>query len=177
MSSQAWFILESIALPVVVASLLVLGRRSTQRMILLLSIGASVFVGAKWLLLAVEFVGGAFQSRSPVEQILLVLEQVRVAMLTYAEFVGIVAWIVALVDAVSTQLWGWFAGILAVAVLSYVAFEIDVQPAFMRQIGGYDQLIRTHPWAVLLVLGTLANVSAIVTLVYALTRPTRANPS
>ncbi len=177
MSRQAWFILESIALPVVVASLLVLGRRSTQRMILLLSVGALAFVGAKWLLLAVEFFGGAFQARSPVEPFLLVLDQIRVVMLTYAEFVGLAAWIVALVDAVAMQRWGWFVGILAVAVLSYVAYEIDVQPTFMRQIGGYDQLVRTHPWAVLLVLGTLAHVSAIVTLVYALTRPTKVNPS
>jgi hypothetical protein len=88
--------------------------------------------------------------------------------LTFALFLSIAAWILALLDTASERRWGWFAGILAVAVLSYVTAAIDSSPSFMRQNAVYDQIISAHFLAVFVVMDTLAHLIVLVTLVYAL---------
>jgi hypothetical protein len=171
-ADQGWFLLEEVAIPLLAAGLFVLGRKSLPRTILVLSAGALLVAGIKWMFFAVEYGRGAFMADGwlhyPLEPSLLVLDYVRAVMLTFALFMGIAAWILALYDCVSQRRWGWFSGIIAVTVLSYVAGGIDNSPQFMRQNSAYDQLMRGHFLAVFILLGTLEHLSALITLVYAL---------
>ncbi len=172
MSTQAWSLLEEAVIPLLVAGVIVVGRKAIRRTVLILSIGALVFVGVKWGLFAVENAQGAFRAdgsmQYPLDPTLITLDIVRNVALTFALFLGIAAWILALFDSASEQRWGWFSGILAVTVFSYVIAAIDISLDFMRENAMFDQLMRTYFLAVFLLLGTLAHLSAVVTLLYAL---------
>lgn len=172
MNSQAWFLVEEAVIPLLIAGVIVLGRKAIRRTVLYLSAGALVFVGVKWGLFAVENAQGAFQAdgwlRYPLEPSLLTLDTIRNVALTFALFLGIAAWILVLFDTASEQRWGWFSGILAVSVFSYVIAAIDISPVFMRENAVFDQLMRAHALTLTLLLGTLAHPSVLVTLLYAL---------
>lgn len=172
MNSQMWFLLEETFIPLVVAALIVLGRQRPRRAILFLSVAALILVGVKWVLFAIENAKGAFGTdgylRYPLEPSLLALDTIRNVVLTFALFLSTAAWILALLDAASERRWGWFAAILAVAVLSYVTAAIDISPEFMRQNAIYDHLMSAHFLAGFAVMGTLAHLIVLVTLIYAL---------
>lgn len=172
MTSQTWFLLEETAIPLIVASVIVLGRKAPYRTIQLLSVCALVLVGVKWVLFAIEYSRGAFRPdgylQYPLEPSLVTLDTIRNAILTFALFLGIAAWILALHNAVSQRRWRWFWGILAGAVFSYVISAIDISLVFMRGNTLFDQLVRTHFLATFIVLGSFAHLTALVTLLYAL---------
>lgn len=172
MDRQAWSLLEQAAIPLLVASVIALGRKAIRRTVLILSIGALVLVWVKWGLFAVENAKGAFRAdgwvQYPLDPSLITLDTVRNVVLTFALFLGIAAWILALFDSASEQRWGWFSGILAVSVFSYVIAAIDISPNFMRENAVFDQLMRVYFLAVSLLLGTLEHLSVLVTILYAL---------
>lgn len=173
MNSQGWFLLEEAVIPLLVAGVIVLARSALRRTILFLSVAALILAGVKWGLFAVEYAHGAFQAdgwlQYPLDPSLATLDIIRNVVLTFALFLGIAAWILTLFDSASEQHWGWFSGILAVVVFSYVIAAIDINPVFMRENAAFDQLVRAYSLAVFLLQGTLAHLSVVVTLLYALT--------
>lgn len=171
MNAQANFLLLGVVIPVVIGILLLIGRRSDRRLLILLSVGALVLMVVAIAIFGIEYEQNAFAFgylSPPVSDFVARLSLLHNDVLNLGLLLAIAGWILALHDASRHRKWLWFGVMLVVTVMSYLGAGIVTSELFMREIPFYDYLIRDHFLVVSLVLFGVSFLISALTLVYSL---------
>ncbi len=170
MNAQIRFLLVDLGIPVVTALLIVIGRTSVRRTLLLVSGSAVALMLANLLVFALEYAQHAFSFgylRRPTTGFVAFLDNTSQIIGTLGMFLVIVGWVIALFDSSRHRRWFWFSTILFGAVVSYVTSAIDINEAFLRELTFYDQLVVDHFLVVSIIVGSLPLLVATITILYA----------